>query len=150
MSNNNDKKWHKWKPVSDSEPGFFYSEEEQLLINLIDGGLAESARTILHCKYVSKKEYVNGGWVNIHPTTYLWNRDTDDKLPLEFALYIPVAPRCHFFKKSGEIKNFSLVFPKVPPSWRHFTLVEHTPKECGFVVYDIERNNSGVYKVDIH
>jgi hypothetical protein len=143
------RKKYEWKPVTANNNDFLYSEEDMMLINLIDGGLAESARTTIHCKYVAKKQYINGGWVNIYPTTYLWNRDTDEKLQLEFALDIPVAPKCYFFKQAGDIKTFSLIFPKVPPSWRSFTLVEKTPKECGFVVYDIPRNSSGVYRVDI-
>ena len=147
MNNNSDKNNKKWKPVA--ELGAYYTEEEQLLINLIDGGLADPARTILYCKYTSKKEYVNGGWVNIYPTTYLWNRETGDKLLMEFALDIPVAPKCHFFNNVGEIKQFTLIFPKVPSSWNSFTLVEHTNKEYGFVVYDIERNNLGVYRVEL-
>ena len=108
----------------------------------------EEAQTFLHCNYVSKRKYINGGWVNIHPTTYLVHGS--ESLPLLHAYNIPFAPQIHVFKKKGELKQFTLVFPPIPKDWESFSMIEECNSDEGFVVSNIKRNNSGVYEVAIH
>lgn len=134
--NNNSKKY-----------GSQYSEDDQLMINLIDQGLSETGRTFIHCTFTSQLEYIDGGWLNIFPTTYLVNRETGKKLRMEFALDIPVAPKCHFFKRVNEQIRFTLIFPKLPTDWQTFTLIEESDRENPLVKFDIKRNKFGVYKV---
>ena len=107
----------------------------------------EENQTVIHCTYVSKFYYVNGGWVNIHPTTFLVNEGT--RLPLLYTDNIPVAPKMHFFSKAGETKKFTLFFSGIPKNWETFDFVEETKNSTGFVVKNISRNESGVYQIQL-
>jgi hypothetical protein len=137
--NNNSKKY-----------GSQYSEDYQLMINLNDQGLSETGRAFIQCTFTSQPEYLDGGWLNIFPTTYLVNRETGKKLQMEFALDIPVAPKCHFFKKMNEQIMFTLIFPKLPADWHTFTLIEESERENPLVKFDIKRNMFGVYQVKMN
>jgi len=117
-------------------------------IQKINESYQEEAQTIVHCNYVSKRKYVNGGWVNIYPTTYLVH--LNEKLPLLHAENIPMAPLLHVFKKVGELKQFTLIFPPIPKDWKTFSLIEKSGKYEGFTLLNIERNNSGVYDIGLH
>ena len=110
--------------------------------------LQEEAQTIVHCNYVSKRKYVNGGWVNIYPTTYLVHND--EKLQLIHAENIPFAPAIHKFNRSGELKRFTLIFPSIPKDWDSFSLIEDSGTHECFSVHNIQANHSGVYEVAIH
>ncbi|MEY4702705.1 MAG: hypothetical protein RIR96_602 [Bacteroidota bacterium] len=103
--------------------------------------------TIVHCHYVSKHKYINGGWVNIFPTTYLFHEGIF--LQLEHAENIPVSPAKHYFTQPGIRKSFTLYFPLLPETWDSFDLIEKTNTEKGFVHHNIIRNNSGVYNIEI-
>ena len=107
----------------------------------------EQEQTIIHCNYVSKEKYVNGGWVNIYPTTYLVCEH--ESLALVHAENIPLAPQVHVFKKAGELKRFSLIFPAVPKSWASFDFIEKSNSANGFKVHNIKRNNTGIYEINI-
>ena len=108
----------------------------------------EDAQTLVHCSYVSKTKYINGGWVNIYPTTFLVHEN--EVLPMLHAFNVPIAPNTHVFKRVGELKQFTLVFPAVPKEWDTFSLIENCNDHEGFVVINIERNDSGVYEVNIN
>ncbi len=108
----------------------------------------EEAQTLIHCSYVSKKKYINGGWVNIYPTTYLVHNK--EILQMLHAESIPVAPSRHFFKKAGELKRFTLVFPSIPKDWDSFDLIERCSDYDGFMLSNIKRNDSGVYEARLH
>ena len=108
----------------------------------------EDGQTIVHCNYVSKRKYANGGWINIYPTTYLVRYE--ETLPLLHAENIPMAPRMHMFKRAGDLKHFTLIFPPVPKEWEKFNLIEECPSGNGFVVKNLQRNNAGVYEVALH
>jgi hypothetical protein len=107
----------------------------------------EDGQTVVHCNYVAKRKYINGGWVNIYPTTYLVNNNT--KLQMLHAENIPVAPKSYVFKNAGELKQFTLFFPVIPKDWEEFSMVEQCDSDDGFVVKNIKRNNSGVYELAI-
>ena len=107
----------------------------------------EESQTIVHCRYVSKRKYINGGWVNIFPTTYLVNGD--EKLELLYADNIPMAPEYHFFNHPGEIKEFTLFFPAIPKDWKMFKMVEECFSEKGFIVNNIHRNDDGIYHLSL-
>lgn len=111
--------------------------------------LEEAGYTLLHCTYVAKSLYVNGGWVNIWPNTWLEQDTTGDRLTLLHALGIPLAPARYYFKAACQVKRFTLVFPQLPESWDYFTLKEQTDTGLGFVVSDIRRNGWGVYHVTL-
>ncbi len=98
------------------------------MIILIDQGLSETGRTFMHCTFTSQPEYIDGGWLNIFPTTYLVNWETGKKVRMEFALDIPVAPKCHFFRRVNEQIRFTLIFPKLPADSQTFTLIEESER----------------------
>jgi hypothetical protein len=53
-------------------------------------------QTIIHCYYVASPIYVNGGWMNIFPTTILVNTDTRESLQLISAINVPMSPAKFF------------------------------------------------------
>lgn len=110
--------------------------------------LHEEGQTIVHCLYVSKTKYINGGWVNIHPTTFLVHNE--ETLPLLHAENIPIAPSMHMFKRPGELKHFTLIFPAIPKEWGQFNLIEECSSGGGFVVKNLLRNDSCVYQVSLY
>jgi hypothetical protein len=120
---------------------------DQKTIQQLEESYKEEAQTLVHCNYVSKRKYTNGGWVNIYPTTFLVN--DNEVIPLLYAINIPLSPNIHVFKSAGELKQFTLVFPTIPKEWESFSLIENCNDHDGFVVINIERNNSGVYEVNI-
>jgi len=106
-------------------------------------------QTVLHCNYVSKRKYVNGGWVNIYPTTFLVEETTGDSLQMIAAINVPVAPEKYFFSNPGELKSFALIFPLIPKSWKSFHLQECAGVYDGFNANHIQRNDSGIYQLEI-
>jgi len=136
-----------WRPLGESEEKPL--KNEMLWTKLANEALEPEGQTILHCRYVSKDKYKNGGWVNIYKSTFLLNPDTKDFLSLVKAMDIPVSPGRHFFKEPGQLKQFTLLFPYVPKHWKRFHLVELVKGGDGFRVQDIERNASGVYQIEL-
>jgi hypothetical protein len=108
----------------------------------------EDGQTLIHCSYVSKEMYVNGGWVNIYPTTYLQS-DTGSMISMLDAQSIPLAPEKYYFTRCGQLKQFTLLFPKTPADWQTFDLIEKTNTGNGFVVKQIPVNDSGIYHVHL-
>jgi len=137
----------KWHPLG--EPEEKPMENQLLWTALALQGQEAEGQTLIHCRYVSKKTYRNGGWVNIYKSTYLVNPDTKDMLPLSQAFNVPVSPARHYFKEAGQLKQFTLLFPRVPTHWKRFHLLEVAEAGGGFRVSDISRNASGIYHVEL-
>jgi hypothetical protein len=121
---------------------------DKLTLIKLEESYKEEAQTIVHCKYVSKHKYINGGWVNIFPTTYLSHNN--EYLQMVHAVNIPIAPDIHIFKKKGELKLFTLFFPSIPKDWDSFSLIENCENHEGFQVINIKRNNSGIYEIALY
>lgn len=113
--------------------------------------LQEEAFTIIHCTYVAKQKFINGGWINIYPTTYLeffTNLfEERSRLNLIHSVNVPIAPKRFHFNKKGDVKKFILYFPAIPKHWKTFDLVEVSDNKDGFRVCQIHRNTLGVYEV---
>jgi hypothetical protein len=111
----------------------------------------EEACTILHCTYVAKMKYVNGGWVNIHAKTVLHKSEgfmeKMEQVELLHAFNVPIAPAKHHFSQAGDVIRFTLYFPALPADWDFFTLLEDTGYFDGFTAFEIPRNSTGVYSV---
>jgi hypothetical protein len=116
---------------------FALSDFEQM--NVTEGA------TVIHCYYESPEKYINGGWINISPTTYLMNTLTNTMLPLIQAHNIPISPQRHYFKKVKEKKTFTLFFPLLPQNWKSFSMVELVNAPDPIMIHDISRNATGVY-----
>lgn len=107
----------------------------------------EKGNTFIHCSYISKPKYIDGGWINIWPTTYLFHKPTGAHIMLLHAINIPLGPAQYHFGKAGQRLNFTLIFPVIPKNWQHFTLKEIAGSASGFIVEDLARNSSGIYRV---
>jgi hypothetical protein len=122
----------------------------ELAISLVLNDPEEKSFTLLHCSYFSKHYYVDGGWVNIWPTTYLIDTITGQQLELIHEINIPVAPNKFYFKKAGQLKNFTLIFPAIPKDWAYFDFIEKAADHSiGFRVNKLQRNDLGVYRLTI-
>lgn len=109
----------------------------------------QEAITIVHCMYIASPKFTNGGWVNLFPTTYLYNQVDRSKLPMQNAFNIPIAPNRHEFKHVGDIIRFILYFPPIPKHWKIFNIIEETNSGYGLSACNIERQESGIYQVII-
>lgn len=118
-------------------------------LSKLNNEINEESCTIVHCTYIASDKYVNGGWVNIFPTTILEPNDNSfQQLPLLHAINIPVAPKKHYFKNKGDVLRFTLYFPAIPANWKTFSLIEIIDSGgIGLSASAILRNNTGVYNV---
>jgi hypothetical protein len=107
-------------------------------------------QTIIHCNYTAPIKYENGGWININSTTFLVNENSRFKIKLVHVENIPIAPNRHFFLKAGEKIKFTLVFQGLPKTWSSFSLLEETLFGGGFHIYNIEKNKTGIYEININ
>jgi hypothetical protein len=95
--------------------------------------------TILHC-HISKASSIR-----IWPDTVLLQHDGIKKKLIQ-AYNIPEYPvytRVH----SGYV--FTLVFEGLDKDCKEFDLIEDIPEPGGFVVKDIQRNKSDVYRITV-
>jgi len=133
----------KYAPKTDIKVIIDKSAKESLL-----NDFQEESCTIVHCCTVGKTKYINGGWVNIHPTTILNKTDSFlEELPMLHAINIPMAPAKHYFKQQGDVKRFTLYFPAIPKDWTIFSLIELTDKGHGFTSHNLTRNQTGIYEL---
>jgi len=118
----------------------------------------EKGYTIIHCEYFASSKYANGGWVTITKDAYLLNRTNNEKLSLLHAINIPIDPEKHFFKNPGERLAFTLIYPQIPSDWisfdfittpQHVTQVPLGDEVSGWYHFNINRNNSGVYRIKL-
>ena len=103
----------------------------------------EESSTIVHCQL--KGEYFFPTLIRIWPTTYLI-QDNSDRKKLLHAYNISSYPN---WKVVDEGHVFTLVFEGLDKSCLLFDLFEDIPESGGFRVENIERNNSGVYWVEV-
>lgn len=136
-----------WRPLDETQ--HLRLENDMLLTELAYKAQEVEGQTLIHCTYVAKEKYVNGGWVNIYDSTYLVNPDTKDTLRLVQAYNVPLSPEKYYFKKPRQTKQFTLVFPRIPKHWNCFNFFEVAGKTLGFTVRNIERNDAGVYHIEL-
>jgi hypothetical protein len=115
-----------------------------------EAGLSTESQTIIHCKIKAYEIFQQGGWANISPNTYLLNRESNERLKLIYTENIPLAPHRHFFRHPKDCLHFTLLFKKIPETWKTFCLYEETALGDGFFVSEIAKNKSGVYRISIN
>jgi hypothetical protein len=106
----------------------------------------EEGFTYLHCTYITSPKFIGGWWVNIHKTSFLVGGN-NEKLEMLHAMNIPLAPERHYLKKFGDYLQFTLIFPKIPASWKVFDFVEECISNDGLTVRNIPRNSTGAYSL---
>jgi len=109
----------------------------------------EEGFTYLHCTYYTSPNWDAGWWINIWKTSYLSSNTSSDKLELLNAIGVPLAPDKVYLKGKGDYIKFTLIFPAVPKDWSIFNFIELCGGSNGLSISNINRNNTGVYKVRI-
>ena len=51
--------------------------------------------------------------------------------------------------EAGTTKRFTLIFSSLPKSCEVFDLIEEVPDSFGFEIFDIKRNSTDVYNVNV-
>jgi hypothetical protein len=87
--------------------------------------------------YQSPQYYVNGGWIQIDPKTYIQCVHSGIQLPMLQAIGIPLAPQKHHFKKSGTYFTYSLIFGALPKTTTHIHCIEKAQRGTYFNFYNI-------------
>jgi hypothetical protein len=73
---------------------------------------------------------------------------TNEELQILNAIGVPFFPSRHFMKDKNDILRFTLIFPAIPKHWKVFHFMEKAGAGSLYS-YNIWRNNSGVYKVQV-
>ena len=68
--------------------------------------------------------YVNGGWVQIDPASFIRPAGTSTRLTLVKALGIPYAPSKHHFKTNKDVLYYTLYFPPLPDNVTEIDIIE--------------------------
>ena len=74
--------------------------------------------------YYANNEYINGGWVQIQPQTYIRAVNSETRYKLLHTINIPLAPQKHYFKSTKDMLFYSLLFPQVPKDVTHIDIIE--------------------------
>ena len=111
--------------------------------NSVKPKIEEESQVIVHCSIPCEF----GMGVRIWKTTFLIT-DDGQKIPLVYWEGITLAPQWTRIFHNG-VYNFTLIFKGLPKGCKLFTLKEEIPEPGGFIVADIPRNKTDVYRVTI-
>jgi hypothetical protein len=93
--------------------------------------------------YISSRLYVNGGWIQMHPSCYIRPKGTDLKLTMIKAEGIPIAPIKYHFQCQGQAHSYSLYFPALPKGTTMIDVIErdgHYPNDFNFYCVRVREN----------
>jgi hypothetical protein len=105
--------------------------------------IEEERQVIVHCSISCEI----GTGVRIWKSTFLISED-GQKIPLVHWEGITLAPQWTRIFQNGTY-TFMLVFKGLPKGCKIFTLKEEISQPGGFVVSDIHRNKTDVYRVNV-
>jgi hypothetical protein len=104
----------------------------------------EQGIVIVHCRYSTRL----GCGIRIWSSTFLIDRVSGSKSRLLHAFNISFAPVWTIVPPDTS-GTFTLIFESLPKRCAVFDLIEEIPEAGGFEVFNIERNGSDVYSVNI-
>lgn len=112
----------------------------------IEEQFEQEKQVIVHCCF--QNNYTLGNLVRIWPSTFLEDKFTGYRSKLIFWENIAVFP---YWKDIPPVKEycFTLVFSGLPKECKVFDFVEEVMHGSGFLVTDIERNESDVYTLKL-
>ncbi len=112
----------------------------------IEEQFEQEKQVILHCCF--QNNYTLGNLVRIWPSTFLEDKFTGYRSKLIFWENIAVFP---YWTDIPPVKEycFTLVFSGLPKECKVFDFVEEVMHGSGFLVTDIERNESDVYTLKL-
>lgn len=105
----------------------------------------EEGQVIVHCIYRPNQTYE---LIRIWKSTFLCDQDSNHRSPMLHAFNISIYPKWLpiWGKKTH---RFTLVFSSLPKSCKKFDLIEDIPEPDGFAVYNILRNDTDIYTVEV-
>lgn len=118
--------------------------EDSPVLELLES-VDEAGQVIVHASLTCSAPWE---LVRVWPSTYLIDRDSDHRSALLHATNISLAPVWTPLVQ-GQTLRFTLVFEGLPKDCRHFDFAEIIPEPGGFLIENIERNNSDVYRIDL-
>lgn len=74
--------------------------------------------------YISPKMYANGGWIQIKSGCFIRPVGYDTRYKMIQANNIPIAPAKYYFKSSGQVHHFTLLFPPLPKNVNQIDIIE--------------------------
>jgi len=74
--------------------------------------------------YIAPKKYCNGGWIQMDSECYIRPIGSEIRYKMVTAINIPLAPSKYYFKRTGQVHHFTLLFPVVPKSVKHIDIIE--------------------------
>lgn len=112
----------------------------------IEEQFEQEKQVIVHCCF--QNNYTLGNLVRIWPSTFLEDKFTGYRSKLIFWENIAVFP---YWTDIPPVKEycFTLVFSGLPKECKVFDFVEEVIHGSGFLVTDIERNESDVYTLKL-
>ena len=116
-----DLKWIDLDAYIFKSPTSEYTPDSQIGIECVS---IDDNYTRIDFIYISPKHYTNGGWVQICGEAFIRPSGTDKKYYLIKSINIPIAPNKHYFKKSGQLLQFSLLFPALPKTVTEIDIIE--------------------------
>ena len=103
-------------------------------------------QVIVHCRFFAELFYYPK--IRIWPTTYLIPKGSEEKSKLLNAINISFYPE---WKKinPGKWHEFTLVFEGLPKDCSSFDLIEKISAPGAFVFFNIKRNESDIYRIEL-
>ena len=118
-------------------------EIDQALKELLQ--VQEDRVTIVHCRYYFSQPHHARIW----PTTYLIEED-GSRRKLLHAFNISLAPNWTLYFLFDDYVRFTLVFEGLSKGCNEFSLQEAITEPGAFYSDILKRNNSDVYKAEVH
>jgi len=124
--------------------------EKKVLIGVdilasIDPDVLEDSYVYVHCQFPVMEP---GMLIRIWKTTVLKDCHSSGQSQLIHAENISYAPQWTMIPDSGTY-SFLLIFSALPKTCTQFDLVEEIPQPGGFLVKNIARNKTDVYRITI-
>ena len=95
------------------------------------------AYTRIDFNYTAPDYYVNGGWIQIDPDTYIRPTGSSMRYTIQKVAGIHFAPQKTYFKRCGQKHTYTLYFPALPPDTLSIDIIEKEAPGTYFNFYNI-------------
>lgn len=87
--------------------------------------------------YITPKQYVNGGWIQIDPQCFIRPIGSDARYKKVQAINIPIATAKYYFQNKGRAHHFTLLFPPLPKSVKQIDIIEKLAERTFFNFFSV-------------
>jgi hypothetical protein len=126
-------------------PGKVQPEVEVDVLTSLEGEVLEDSYVYVHCNFDNPG---SNTLIRIWKTTFLTDTVSHARSSLVHVENISLAPQWTLIP-DGASFSFLLIFTGLPKSCRQFDLKEEIPQPGGFLVTNIQRNETDVYHITI-